>query len=74
MIVQVSKTRHYQRTEYERCRSQKTIRDSRLSMLAQVTHEGLVPIKERLLIEKKSGYQEQLLEDYCKDLCAWIKQ
>ena len=65
---------HYQRTEYERCRSQKTIRDSRLSMLAQVTHEELVPIKERLLIEKKSGYQEQLLEDYCKDLCAWIKQ
>lgn len=65
---------HYQRTDYERCRSQKTIRDSRLSMLAQVTQEELVPIKERLLIEKKSGYQEQLLEDYCKDLCAWIKQ
>ena len=65
---------HYQVRDYERCRSQKTIRDSRLSMLAQVTHEELVPIKERLLIEKKSGYQEQLLEDYCKDLCAWIKQ
>lgn len=65
---------HYQVRDYERCRSQKTIRDSRLSMLAQVTQEELVPIKERLLIEKKSGYQEQLLEDYCKDLCAWIKQ
>jgi len=62
---------HFTVRDYEDCRSQEVISVERLKKLKNVEHEGLQEISAELLIHKKAGYQEILLEKLRDDMAAF---
>lgn len=59
---------HYSKEDYAKSISQKEISDSRLSKLTHCHIPELQEIKGEILELGYSGYQEALIEEYCKDM------
>lgn len=58
----------YSIADYERCLSDVSLSDSRFKQLQSINDPQLIPVKERMLQQRKVGYQEQLIEDLVNDI------
>jgi uncharacterized protein (TIGR02679 family) len=54
--------------DYERCLSKVSLTQTRLKKLASITSSSLIDLKERMLLTRKAGYQEQLVPVLANDL------
>lgn len=59
---------HYEPEDYADCLSLVTVSEGRLKKLQGITIKELQPVKEMMLLEKKAGYQEQLISKLAEDI------
>lgn len=59
---------HYEEHDYRKCISNKTISERRLLMLRNIKDFKLIQVSQRIEQEKRSGYQEKLIDVYKEDL------
>ncbi|MCR4430925.1 MAG: TIGR02679 family protein [Tepidanaerobacteraceae bacterium] len=59
---------HYSVGDYNKCLSQKTISEKRLSMLKNLACPELAPVARHMLEVKRAGYQELLIDDLAADV------
>ena len=59
---------HYDEHDYRKCISNKTISERRLMMLRNIKDLKLIQVSQRIEQEKRSGYQEKLIDVYKEDL------
>lgn len=59
---------HYDEHDYRKCISNKTISERRLMMLRNIKDLKLIQVSQRIEQEKRSGYQEKLIDVYKEDI------
>ena len=62
----------YGTAEYDSCISEVIISATRLKKLKSITHPALIPLKEKMQVVRKAGYQEQLVSLLVEDIWKYI--
>lgn len=63
---------HFTIADYEACCSEEMVSAERLKKLQNVEHEGLKKLSAEVLLRKKAGYQEILLEKLRDDITSFV--
>lgn len=59
---------HYTVEDYESCLSEVPLTQTKLNKLAGITAAPLVTLKERILLKRRAGYQEKLVQVLARDI------